>query len=183
MILLLTLIVVLLAVITYNTTIKKFTKKRHFKNKLEVTQRKILDVEFLLDNYKQMREGFRTEYDRIKEELDGVETYEFLIKKLGVEEAKEVMKDAEKSYKLRDEMKDEKDKELNKEEEDILTNLKNNIVGKKNDMEILKKQMKDVDVMIEGDPEQPASVSQSVNQNLSNLRSVIDMLRQIIKKL
>jgi hypothetical protein len=152
------------------------SKKKHFKNKMEITQKKIWDLEFLLEQYKLMKEGFRIEYDKISEMLDGVETYEFLIRKLGLEEAKETMKDAELSYKIKSEKKDDKDKELNKEEQDILTSLQNEIKGKKDDMEKLKKQMKDVDIMIEGDPEQPASIGTSVLQQISNLKSVFDML-------
>ena len=67
------------------------SKKQHYKNKLEVTQKKIWDMEFLLEQYKLMKEGFRVEYDKISEMLDGVETYVFLIRKFGLEEARETM--------------------------------------------------------------------------------------------
>ena len=154
------------------------SKKKHFRNKLEVTQKKIWDLEFLLAQYRLMKEGFRVEYDKISEMLDGVETYEFLIRRFGVEEAREIMKDAELSYKKREEHNlGDPDKELNKEEQDILTSLQNEIKGKKDDMERLQRQMKDTDIMIEGDPEQPASVGTSVLQQIGNLKSVFDMLK------
>jgi hypothetical protein len=153
------------------------TKKKHFQGKLEATWRKLWDVEFLLEQYKMMREGFRVEYDKIKELLDGVVTYEFLIRKLGLDSARELMKNADLAYKNREEMKDDKDKDLTKEELDILTSIQNEIKGKNDDMDRLRKQMKDVDLMIEGDPEQPLSMNKSVNQNISNLRSVIDMIK------
>ena len=48
---------------------KRFAK-RHYNNKIQIIRKKILDVEFLVDEYKMTREGFRTEYDRIKEMQD-----------------------------------------------------------------------------------------------------------------
>jgi hypothetical protein len=157
------------------------SRKKHFKKKIEVTMRKIWDMEFLLDQYKQMREGFRIEYDRIKELIDGVETYEFLIRKLGADKAREFMRNAEASYNKRDELKDAKDIDLSKEDKDILTSVSNDVKGKRDDISRLERQIKDVDLMIEGDPEQPASVTQSVQQNISNLKSVIESLKEIVK--
>jgi len=48
---------------------KRFAK-RHYSNKIQIIKKKILDVEFLVDEYKMTREGFRTEYDRMKEMQD-----------------------------------------------------------------------------------------------------------------
>src|SRR3990167_6583881 len=48
---------------------KRFAK-RHYNNKIQIIRKKILDVGFLVDEYKMTREGFRTEYDRIKEMQD-----------------------------------------------------------------------------------------------------------------
>ena len=48
---------------------KRFAR-RHYNNKIQIIKKKILDVEFLVDEYKMTREGFRTEYDRMKEMQD-----------------------------------------------------------------------------------------------------------------
>jgi len=48
---------------------KRFAK-RHYSNKIQIIKKKILDVEFLVEEYKMTREGFRTEYDRMKEMQD-----------------------------------------------------------------------------------------------------------------
>lgn len=45
-------------------------KKQHFKKKLEGVQKRIWDIEFLRSEYKETREGFRVEYDRLKELQD-----------------------------------------------------------------------------------------------------------------
>ena len=45
-------------------------KKQHFNKKLEGVQRRIWDIEFLRSEYKETREGFRVEYDRLKELVD-----------------------------------------------------------------------------------------------------------------
>jgi len=45
-------------------------KKKHFKKKLEGVQKRIWDIEFLRSEYKATREGFRSEYDRLKELQD-----------------------------------------------------------------------------------------------------------------
>src|SRR3990167_10216726 len=44
--------------------------KQHYSNKIQIIKKKILDVEFLVEEYKMTREGFRTEYDRMKEMQD-----------------------------------------------------------------------------------------------------------------
>ena len=44
--------------------------KRHIQGKIEVTQKKIWDLEFLKEKLKAMREGFRQEYDRLQEQVD-----------------------------------------------------------------------------------------------------------------
>lgn len=46
-------------------------KKKHFKDKLYITNQKIWDNEFLILQLREMREGFRREYDRIKEMVMG----------------------------------------------------------------------------------------------------------------
>ena len=45
-------------------------KKQHFNKKLEGVQKRIWDIEFLRSEYKETREGFRVEYDRLKELVD-----------------------------------------------------------------------------------------------------------------
>lgn len=61
---------------------KRFAKK-HYKDKRDIVYKKILDIEFLVDEYKQTREGFRNEYDRIKEMQDACEV------RIAAEKAKE----------------------------------------------------------------------------------------------
>lgn len=100
----------------------KLTKlrKKHFKNKIEVTLKKSFDVEFLIDQYKLTREGFRTEYDRLKE----------------LEDAANVRIAAEKE-------KEDPDKTIIEQ----LEKLKERYAP---DMAALKKQMETIDTQIEG---------------------------------
>ncbi len=95
-------------------------KKKHFKNKIDVTLRKLYDVEFLVEQYKLTREGFRSEYDRLKE----------------LEDAANVRIAQEKE-------KEDPDKTL-------LDNLKKLKERYAPDMAALKKQMETIDLQIEG---------------------------------
>lgn len=152
-------------------------KKRHYKDKILVTKKKIWDVEFLLAQYKLMREGFRVEYDRIKEELDAVNTYKELIESVGMEKAKELMKNAEKAMEARNEKSDYK---LNDEEKEVVETMKKNAQGKEDDIARLKKQMETLDMQMDGPL--PAG-QQSVRQTLDNLKSVVSMLKDQIKSI
>ena len=95
-------------------------KKEHFKNKLKVIQKKIWDSEFLRDEYKKTREGFRMEYDRLKE-----------------------MKDAFETRIKQENEKEDKDKT-------IIEQMEKAIERYNPDMEQLKKQMEQMDLLIEG---------------------------------
>jgi len=152
-------------------------KKRHYKDKILITQKKIYDVEFLLSQYKLMREGFRVEYDRIKEELDAINTYKELIQSVGMEKAKELMKNAEKAMEARNEKADYK---LNDEEKEVIQTMTNNAKGKEDDIARLKKQMETLDMQMDG----PLPAGQtSVRQTIDNLKSVVDMLKDMIKSI
>lgn len=127
-------------------------KKQHFKKKLEGVQRRIWDVEFLRSEYKATREGFRTEYDRLKE----------------LQDAANVRIAAEKE-------KEDPDKTIIEQ----LTKLKERYDP---DMEQLKKQMDNMDLLIEG-PAPAGSPQQPINTTLDGLRSVMVRLKEVIKKI
>lgn len=55
------------------TAFVRYRKRWHLKRKMEMTQKKIWDLEFLREKMRSVREGFRVEYDRIKEMLDAAE--------------------------------------------------------------------------------------------------------------
>lgn len=62
-----------------NITFGRKEKQKHFKQKIEITHKKIWDLEFLRINLGDTREGFRKQYDRMTEERQG---YEIRIGKL-----------------------------------------------------------------------------------------------------
>ena len=130
----------------------KRTKKNHFKDKLWGVQRKIWDVEFLKDQYKLTREGFRAEYDRLKE----------------LEDAANVRIEAEKT-------KEDPDKTIIEQ----LTKLKERYDP---DMGQLKKQMAQMDLLIEG-PAPEGSQNRPLNETIDGLRTVQSLLKEIINKL
>lgn len=99
----------------------KQKKRKHLKGKIEIVKKKIWDLEFLLEKYKAMREGFRTEYDRIREQVDASQT------------------------RLAEELKKEDP------DKTIKTNLEEMIKRFEPDMEQLKKQIDEIDGQIESD--------------------------------
>lgn len=58
-------------------------KLKHFDSKLEVTNKKIWDLEFLREKMNAMREGFRQDYDRLREQVAAA------TERLAVEDKKE----------------------------------------------------------------------------------------------
>ena len=127
-------------------------KKKHFKRKLESVFKKIWDVEFLVGEYKKTREGFRMEYDRLREMIDAFNT------RIKLEKEKE-----------------DKDKT-------IIEQMEKAIERYAPDMDQLKKQMAQMDLLIEG----PAPVEQAnrpLNETLDNFRGVVATLKEIIRKL
>jgi phenylalanyl-tRNA synthetase alpha subunit len=127
-------------------------KKQHFKKKLEGVQKRIWDVEFLRSEYKATREGFRSEYDRLKE----------------LQDAANVRIASEKE-------KEDPDKTIIEQ----LTKLKERYDP---DMDQLKKQMDNMDLLIEG-PAPQGSPQQPINTTLDGLRSVMVRLSEVIKKI
>lgn len=164
----------------------RLTKKKHYQNKIEVTYKKIWDMEFLRNQHKMNREGIRVEYDRQKEAIDAVETYVDLIKYYGVEKAKELMKDAEKAYQARHD-DNKKEVTLAQEDKDMLESLEKEAKAKKEDLERMEKQMQSIDKMIDGPLGEgemtPLGTDKPLNEILDGLRAVIEMLKDEIKKL
>ena len=129
---------------------KNRAQKKHLKKKILVTKWKIWDIEFLRDQFKLTREGFRVEYDRLGELIDAANTR--------ISQEKE---------------KEDPDKTIMEQ----LENLKNRYEP---DREKLKHQMATIDTQIEG----PAPAGGScLNENIENLRTVVGLLQERIKKL
>lgn len=57
-----------------NRLLPKRRRLKHLISKELVIKKKLWDLEFLKDKFKAMREGFRLEYDHIKERIDASET-------------------------------------------------------------------------------------------------------------
>ena len=51
----------------------RYRQRRHIKNKIEICEKKMWDLEFLKEKLKAMREGFRQEYDRTGEIVAALE--------------------------------------------------------------------------------------------------------------
>tara|TARA_Y100001949_G_scaffold171282_1_gene173511 strand:+ start:838 stop:1221 length:384 start_codon:yes stop_codon:yes gene_type:complete len=100
--------------------LERFKKRKHYKRKIRVMYQKRWDLEFLKEKLKAMREGFRVEYDRIKEIIDAAS--------VRLEEEKK---------------KDKSDQKI----VDSLTNLKKK---QEPDIAQLKKQIEGIDGQIEG---------------------------------
>lgn len=131
---------------------KNYAQKKHFKSKIKSTQKKIWDIEFLKSQYKMTREGFRTEYDRLKELEDAADT------RIAQEKEKE-----------------DPDKTIIEQ----LEKLKERYAP---DMLQLKKQMSQMDLIIEG-PAPEGSQQRPINESIDGLRTVISLLKDRIKSL
>lgn len=162
-------------------------KKKHYENKIEVTQKKIWDMEFLLHQYKQMREGIRVEYDRLKEARDATITYKTLLQFYGTEKAKELMKNAEEAYRAKEATNELKPINLTDEESELIKSLDEDYTKKTEDLTQMEKQMGAIDKMVSGTfapgEKSPLGSDQSVEATIENLHSVVTMLKDEIKKL
>lgn len=105
--------------------VRPITKKRHFKARVEQTDRSIWDLEFSREKYKMLREDIRQQYDRVNENVLQAKT------SLSVEQAKSAP-DAK-----------------------VVENLQNLVARYEPDIEYLKKQMEALDNQIdcESNPE------------------------------
>lgn len=112
---------------------EKWAKKRHYSRKIQVTKMKMWDVEFLREKMRMMREGFRVEYDRIKEIVDAATI------RLAAEKEKQ---DPDKT---------------------ICTNLENLIKRHEPDMQQFIKQMEGIDAQIEGPLEGQTSLNDTID--------------------
>lgn len=156
-------------------------QKRHYKSKIETTWKKIWDIQFLLAQYKLMREGFRVEYDRIKEELDAINTYKALIENRGIEVAKELMTKADQAMIARDE---KTDYVRTDEDNALIETLAKNAKAKEDDVARLKKQMETLDLQTDGqEGGMLPNGEPSVKKTQENLRQVVDMLQEQIKSI
>lgn len=99
---------------------RKTPQQKHFADKILITHKKMWDLEFLREKMRMMREGFRMEYDRLREQVDAA------THRLDVENAKE-------------------DKDAT-----IQANLQRLIDRYTPDIEQLQKQMEAIDSQIEG---------------------------------
>lgn len=95
-------------------------KRRHYLGKINGTEEKIWDLEFLRVKLKAMREGFRMEHDKSKEMLDAYE------KRLEAEKA------------------------LPKQNEEMIKIAEASIAKLKPDVEQLVKQMEEIDKQLDG---------------------------------
>ena len=131
---------------------KNREQKKHFKSKITNTQKKIWDIIFLRDQYKLTREGFRAEYDRLKE----------------LEDAANVRIEAEN-------VKPDPDKTIIEQ----LSKLKERYEP---DMLQLKKQMSQMDLIIEG-PAPEGSQQRPINEQIDGLKQVIQLLKDKVAQL
>lgn len=163
------------------------SKKQHYKNKIEVTQKKIWDMEFLLSQEKKVREGIRVEYDRLKESRDATDTFRILIKFYPLDKAKTFMKHAEEAYQAREATKEMKEIEHSDDEMELIKSLDAEYDKKTEDLDQMKKQMDMLDKMISGKfapgEKSPLGMDISIEATIENLYSVVEMLKDEIKRL
>lgn len=60
-------------VIAFYKSVATYSRKRHFKEKLETQVRKMWDMDFAKSKYKQVKEDMRMEYDRMSENIPAFE--------------------------------------------------------------------------------------------------------------
>lgn len=98
---------------------RPITKKRHFKARIEQTDRSIYDLEFSREKFKSLREEVRQQYDRVNESVVSAKA------------------------------KLEEEKSKKEPEAKVLENLQNLIARYEPDIEYLKKQMEGLDNQID----------------------------------
>jgi len=135
-------------------SLNKRRRKNHFKLELLSRQRQLWNHEFLLAKARAEREGFRMEYDRMKERLEQVQ------------------------------QKLEMEREKKQQDTKILKNLKKLLRQLKPDVKQLEERLKALDVWIEGPKVDPdTGMDTSIKAAMDSLRSVIEMLKDYRSKL
>lgn len=158
-------------------------KKNHIKQKIEISYKKMWDLEFLRLNLGETREGFRKQYDRMTEERQG---YEIRIGKLK-ELCGDLYPKAEAEILMRLSLNPQ-ELEAHTAKTEITPDLavaiekvqevrlcEQRIQSYDNDIAQLKEQMDGTDTQIQGDG--------GVNQTIEGYRSVIDLLKAFYLKI
>lgn len=171
----------------------KITKKWYFYKKIQEKKKQLWDREFTKKFLGEQREGIRIEYDRLNEQLDAAkrrlcaEKYELVYSESGDKvEIRNAPISADEIEGL-DTKKSEKSRfhKIVKEDPDktIVTNLEEKIKQLSPDVEQLKTQMQQLTQRIEGPLTDENGVDHSLNGSSSDLRTVIDLLRNHMKSL
>jgi len=151
---------------------ERWQHRLHISDKVFVTKKKIWDIDFYLNQLRSQREAVRRQYDTVKEQTDAPDIFAKLIRRLGLKEAQEAMKDLDNA---RHKMEELPEKELAEVDATIVANLDKKVEGGKADLQQLEKQLETIDQQIES----PGGVVES----MANLRSVQDSLRQYRKRI
>lgn len=131
-------------------------QKKHYADKVAMTQKKIWDLQFYKRQLENEKESFRVEYDRIKESVDAAQ--------------------------LR--LTGELEKPADQQDATIKNNLEALIAKYNPEMENLKAAMSGIDVQIEGldvdDPDQPGKKihKQGVQEMVEQHRSLMELLKE-----
>jgi chromosome segregation ATPase len=132
--------------------IERLKKKKHIRSKILITKKKLWDLEFYRKQLENEREGFRSEYDRIKESIDAAQL------RLRGENEKE---DPDKT---------------------IVDNLENLIKRYTPDLEQLKAQMQAIDMQVDGYDQQgdgdEKTHKEGVKSAIDQHRSLIGLLHE-----
>ncbi len=161
-------------------------KRNHLRGKIVIIQKKIWDLEFLRGKLKAMREGFRVEYDALKERLDAAsrrlygEQYQFFYVASNDEikptDLPIMVSDIPKLPDVREDTKDfrfYKKPKLNVDK-DVCDNLQSYLDKHSEDLEQLRKQLEGLDGQIEG--------SGGVLELIEGNRTIITLLKDEIRR-
>ena len=152
----------------------KRKKRRHYKHKIDLTQRQIWDLEFLREKTRAVRESIRMDYDRIMEVNLAKKYFRNLIEAFGLERASELLKQGpEVSQPLLD--KQTTKAILNPEEQNVLNALNEQIDGFDKDITQYKTQMDSFD----GETGQIAVI----NTKIEGFQTVMGLLKQYVAKI
>lgn len=171
----------------------KRAQKKYYDQKIEENRKKMWDFEFTKKFLLEVREGIRTEYDRVKENNDAAgrrlmkEKYEVFYAEdnspvdilglpLPVAEIEALPLEKTGDIRFYKKEKLEPDKT-------ICDNLTNMMVKTGTDLKQLEEQMKGIDQRINGPLVDQQGQDQSINASMTNLMTVSKLLTDYIKEL
>lgn len=148
---------------------ERFRKKRHIKKKIKISYMKLWDLEFFVQKMKAMREGFRMEYNHLKETDDAAKEYQKLLQKYDKDYASEIMK--QRPDTIREILEKPNNPKYERENKAIIDTLQEQIKTRITDITQLEKQIESADEQIK-----------QSQDGVKSYRTLIEMLYEYRRK-